>query len=47
VRKEAGTEDVIDPREDMVVVFMGQLHPTGDLDLDGKVHRLAYQAIAD
>jgi CubicO group peptidase (beta-lactamase class C family) len=37
----------IDPKEDMVVVFMGQLHPTGDLDLDRQVHELAYQAIND
>jgi CubicO group peptidase (beta-lactamase class C family) len=37
----------IDPKEDMIVIFMGQLHPTGDLDLDQKVHELAYQAIGD
>jgi CubicO group peptidase (beta-lactamase class C family) len=35
----------IDPKEDMIVVFMGQLHPTGDLPLDRQVHVLAYQAI--
>ncbi len=37
----------IDPKEDMIVVFMGQLHPTGDLNLDREVHALAYQAIID
>jgi CubicO group peptidase (beta-lactamase class C family) len=37
----------IDPREQMIVIFMGQLHPTGDLTLDREVHALAYQAISD
>jgi len=37
----------IDPKEEMIVIFMGQLHPAGDLDLDRKVHELAYQAIND
>jgi len=37
----------IDPKEQMIVVFMGQLHPTGDLELDRQVHELAYQAIND
>jgi CubicO group peptidase (beta-lactamase class C family) len=37
----------IDPKEDMIVVFMGQLHPTGDLTLDREVKVLAYQAIVD
>jgi len=37
----------IDPKEDMVVIFMGQLHPTGGLKLDSQVHELAYQAIVD
>jgi len=37
----------IDPKEDMIVIFMGQLHPTGDLELDRQVHELAYQAIMD
>jgi len=37
----------IDPKEDMIVIFMGQLHPTGDLQLDRQVHELAYQAIND
>ncbi|HYM75332.1 MAG TPA: serine hydrolase domain-containing protein [Candidatus Dormibacteraeota bacterium] len=37
----------IDPKEQMIVVFMAQLHPTGDLTLDRQVHELAYQAISD
>jgi CubicO group peptidase (beta-lactamase class C family) len=41
------TAFVIDPKEDMIAVFMGQLHPTGGLNLDGKTLKLAYQAIAD
>ncbi len=37
----------IDPKEQMIVVFMAQLHPTGDLPLDRQVHELAYSAIND
>jgi len=37
----------IDPKEQMIVIFMAQLHPTGDLKLDGQVHELAYSAIND
>jgi CubicO group peptidase (beta-lactamase class C family) len=37
----------VDPKEDMIVIFMGQLHPTGDLELDRQVHQLAYQSIID
>lgn len=37
----------VDPKEQMIVIFMGQLHPTGDLGLDRQVHELAYQAIND
>jgi CubicO group peptidase (beta-lactamase class C family) len=37
----------IDPKEDMVIVFMGQLHPTGGLTLDRQVQELAYAAIND
>jgi CubicO group peptidase (beta-lactamase class C family) len=37
----------IDPKEQMIVVFMGQLHPTGDLTLDREVGVLAAQAIND
>ena len=37
----------IDPKEQMIVIFMAQLHPTGDLTLDRQVNELAYQAIID
>ncbi len=37
----------IDPKEDMIIIFMGQLHPTGGLELDRQVHQLGYQAIID
>jgi CubicO group peptidase (beta-lactamase class C family) len=37
----------VDPKEQMIVIFMGQLHPTGGLTLDRQVHELAYQAIID
>jgi len=37
----------IDPKEQMIVIFMAQLHPTGDLTLDRQVNELAYQAIND
>jgi CubicO group peptidase (beta-lactamase class C family) len=37
----------IDPKEQMIVIFMAQLHPTGDLTLDREVNVLAYQAISD
>lgn len=37
----------IDPKEQMIVIFMAQLHPTGDLRLDREVHALAYQSISD
>jgi CubicO group peptidase (beta-lactamase class C family) len=41
------TAFTVDPKEDMIVIFMGQLHPTGGLTLDRQVHALAYQAIVD
>jgi CubicO group peptidase (beta-lactamase class C family) len=41
------TSFVIDPKEDLIAIFMGQLHPTGGLNLDSKAIRLAYQAIND
>jgi len=41
------TSFVIDPREDLIAIFMGQLHPSGDLNLDTKAIRLAYQALRD
>ena len=37
----------IDPKEQMIVIFMGQLHPDGDLTLNRQTHELAYQAIID
>src|SRR3989442_8994979 len=41
------TAFVIHPQEGMISIFMGQLHPTGGLNLDGKTIRLAYQALKD
>ena len=41
------TAFTIDPKEQMIVVFMAQLHPTGGLTLDREVNVLAYQAIID
>jgi len=38
---------IIDPKEELVVVFMGQLHPTGGLTLDRQVQELGYAAITD
>ena len=37
----------IDPKEQMIVIFMAQLHPTGSVDIQQKVQTLAYQAIND
>jgi CubicO group peptidase (beta-lactamase class C family) len=37
----------IDPKEQMIVIFMSQLIPSGGLKLDRQVHTLAYQAIID
>jgi CubicO group peptidase (beta-lactamase class C family) len=41
------TQFTVDPKEDMIVIFMGQLHPAGGLTLNNQVHALAYQAIVD
>ena len=41
------TAFVIDPKEQMITVFMAQLHPTGDLNLDSLFHALAVQSIVD
>jgi CubicO group peptidase (beta-lactamase class C family) len=41
------TSFVIDPKEDMIAIFMAQLHPDGDLSLAGRFHTLAVQAIVD
>jgi CubicO group peptidase (beta-lactamase class C family) len=37
----------IDPKEDMIIISMAQLHPTGGLGLDKEVKILAYQALDD
>jgi CubicO group peptidase (beta-lactamase class C family) len=37
----------IDPKEQMIVIFLAQLHPTGGLTLDRQVKALAYQAIIE
>jgi CubicO group peptidase (beta-lactamase class C family) len=37
----------IDPKDQMIVIFMAQLHPTGGLTLDRQVKALAYQAIIE
>jgi CubicO group peptidase (beta-lactamase class C family) len=37
----------VDPAEELVVVYMTQLIPAGDLDDTGKVRALVYQAIVD
>jgi CubicO group peptidase (beta-lactamase class C family) len=37
----------IDPKEQMIVIFMAQLHPMGGLGLDRQVEALAYQAIIE
>jgi CubicO group peptidase (beta-lactamase class C family) len=41
------TAFTIDPKEQMIVIFLGQLHPTGDLTLDREVEVLENQAIID
>ncbi|MGC9997911.1 MAG: serine hydrolase domain-containing protein [Terriglobia bacterium] len=41
------TDFVIDPKEDLVAVVMAQLHPTGDINVNTRVIRLAYAAIKD
>lgn len=41
------TNFFIDPQEQMIGIFMCQLHPSGGLDLGGKIRILCYQAIAD
>jgi CubicO group peptidase (beta-lactamase class C family) len=41
------TSFVVDPKEDLIAIFMAQLHPTGDLNLDSKAIELAYQALTE
>jgi len=38
---------VIDPKEQMIVIFMAQLHPTGNVEIDKVVTTLAYQALLE
>lgn len=37
----------IDPKEDMIIIFMGQINPAGGLNLASRVNTLAYGAIKD
>ncbi len=41
------TSFVIDPKEDLIAIFMGQINPAGGLNLASKAITLAYQAIKD
>jgi CubicO group peptidase (beta-lactamase class C family) len=41
------TSFVVDPKEDMIAIFMAQLHPTGGFNLDSKAIELAYQALTE
>jgi CubicO group peptidase (beta-lactamase class C family) len=41
------TSFTIDPKEQMIVIFMAQLHPTGDVNIENRVNTLAYEAIND
>jgi CubicO group peptidase (beta-lactamase class C family) len=41
------TSFVVDPKEDMIIISMAQLHPTGGLGLEETVAVLAYQALND
>ena len=41
------TNFFIDPQEQMIGIFMCQLHPSGSLDLGERIRILCYQAIAD
>lgn len=37
----------IDPKEQMITIFMAQVHPDSGRDLEGQFHALAYQSIVD
>jgi CubicO group peptidase (beta-lactamase class C family) len=41
------TSFTIDPKEQMIVIFMAQLHPAGEVSIQNRVRTLAYQAIND
>lgn len=41
------TSFTIDPKEQMIVIFMAQLHPAGDVSIQNEVKTLAYEAVND
>jgi len=41
------TSFFIDPEEELIGIYMSQLHPSGGLDLAAKFRVLAYQSIDD
>ena len=41
------TDFFVDPQEQMIGIFLCQLHPSGGLDLGARIRILSYQAIAD
>ena len=41
------TSFTIDPKEQMIVIFMAQLHPAGDVSIQNRVKTLAYEAMND
>jgi CubicO group peptidase (beta-lactamase class C family) len=41
------TSFTIDPKEQMIVIFMAQLHPAGDVNIQNRVKTLVYEAIND
>lgn len=41
------TSFTIDPKEQMIVIFMAQLHPAGDVSIQNRVKTLAYEAVND
>jgi len=45
VLESKGTAFSIDPKEQMIVIFMSQIHPNGDLKLDRQVKVLAIRQL--
>jgi CubicO group peptidase (beta-lactamase class C family) len=41
------TSFTIDPKEQMIVIFMAQLHPAGDVSIQNRVKTLVYEAVND
>lgn len=41
------TSFLIDPKEDLIVILMAQLHPTGGNTLDKQVQAMAYESLRD